>query len=145
VADIVELMRAWLEVFAEGDFEAFPGTVSPDFVLRLPFAPPGVPTEIRGRETVREALRASSTRRSKLVFEDVAILRTEDPELVMTTARAEAKMASGKVYRNSYVMLTRIRDGMVLQHVEYLDPLAVMEAFEDSPSGPGISSSRGRD
>ena len=132
MTDIVELMRAWLDVFAEGEFEDFPGTVSPDFVLRLPFAPPGVPTEIRGRETVREALRASSTRRSKLVFEDIAILRTEDPELVVTTAKAEAKMTNGRIYRNSYVMLTRIRDGMVLQHVEYLNPLAVMESFSSS-------------
>jgi ketosteroid isomerase-like protein len=130
VTDIVELMRVWLEVFAEGDFESFPGEVSPDFVLQLPFAPPGVPTEIRGREAVRETLRASSTRRSKLVFEDVVILRTEDPELVVTTARAEAKLSSGGIYRNRYVMLTRIRDRMVLQHVEYLNPLAVMESFE---------------
>ena len=132
MTDIVELMRAWLEVFGEGDFENFPGAVSPDFVLKLPFAPPGVPTEIRGREAVREALRASSARRSKLVFEDVTILRTEDPELVVTTARGEARLASGRIYRNSYVMLTRIRDGMVLQHVEYLNPLAVMESFDHS-------------
>jgi hypothetical protein len=128
----VELMRAWLEVFAEGDFDAFPGEVSADFVLRLPFVPPGVTGEIRGREAVQQALRATGKRRSKLVFQDVEIRRTEDPELLVTTARAEARMASGRIYRNEYVMLTRIRDGMVLEHVEYLNPLAVMESFADA-------------
>jgi ketosteroid isomerase-like protein len=128
----VELMRAWLEVFAEGEFDAFPGEVSPDFVLRLPFVPPGVASEIRGREAVQKALRETGKRRSRLVFQDVVVRRTEDPELLVTTARAEATMASGRVYRNEYIMLTRIRDGMVLEHVEYLNPLAVMESFADT-------------
>lgn len=129
MTDVVELVRAWLEVFAEGDFDAFPGSVSPDFVLRLPFVPPGVASEIRGREPAQQALRASGTRRSKLVFEDVSILRTEDPELLVTTARAEAKLTNGRIYRNEYIMLTRIRSGTILEHVEYLNPLALMEPF----------------
>ena len=37
-------------------------------------------------------------------------------------------MNSGKPYRNQYVILTRIRDGVVLEHVEYINPLAVMAA-----------------
>jgi len=129
MTDIVELARAWIEVFGEGDFDAFPGKVSEDFVLRLPFVPAGVPSEFKGREVARAALAGSAKGRSKLVFSNVRILRTEDPELVVTTADGEATMASGKPYRNSYVILTRIRDGMVLEHTEYLNPLAVMEAM----------------
>jgi len=129
MTDIVSLTRAWLETFAEGDFDAFSGEVSPDFVLRLPFLPAGIENEFRGRETARAVLRASAERRSKLVFEDVKILRTEDPELMVTTARAQATMDSGAIYRNEYIMLTRIRDGVVLEHIEYLNPLAVAESM----------------
>ena len=57
--------------------------------------------------------------------------RTDDPELFVTTGNGQATMNSGKIYRNSYVMFTRIRDGMVLEHIEYLNPLAVMEAMGD--------------
>jgi ketosteroid isomerase-like protein len=127
--DIVEFARAWLDCFGEGEFDAFPGKVAEDFVLRLPFVPAGVPSEFKGREAARAALAGSANGRSKLVFSNVRILRTEDPDLVVTTADAEATMASGKRYRNSYVMLTRIRDGLVLEHIEYLNPLAVMEAM----------------
>ena len=128
MTDIVELMRAWLDTFPEGEFDAFPGEISPDFVLRLPFVPPGVPTEVRGREAVRKLLADTSKTRSKLVMSDLNILRTEDPELLVATAKGEATMANSKIYRNSYVLFTRIRDGVVLEHTEYLNPLAVMEA-----------------
>jgi len=129
--DIIELGRAWLACFPEGDFDAFPGTVSPDFVMRLPFVPEGVPSEFRGRETARAALAGSAKNRSKLTFHDEKILRTEDPDLIVTTAKAEAQMANGRTYRNEYVMLTRIRDGVVLEHTEYLNPLAIMASMTD--------------
>lgn len=131
MSDMAELARAWLNTFAEGDFDAFPGEVSPDLTLRLPFLPAGMPGEFKGRETVRAVLAASAERRSKLEFEDVLILRTEDPELVLITAKAHALMDSGREYRNEYVMLTRIRDGVVLEHVEYLNPLAVMDSMAE--------------
>ncbi len=127
--DIVELTRSWLEVFPDGDFDAFPGAVAEDFLLRLPFMPAGAPTDYRGRELARSVLEGSASGRTRIVFSDVRILRTEDPELVMTTASGVATMHSGKPYKNEYIMLTRIRDGVVLEHIEYLNPLAVMEAM----------------
>lgn len=129
MTDIVELMRAWMDCFGEGDFDSFPGTVSPDFVLRLPFVPAGVPTEFRGREVARAALAGSAQGRSRLCFSNVRILRTEDPELVIATADGEATMAGGKPYRNSYCILTRFRGDEVVEHTEYLNPLAVMAAM----------------
>lgn len=129
MADIVELAEAWLKILPEGDFDAFPGEVSPDFVLRLPFVPAGVPTEFKGRAAAQAALQGSARGRSPLVFTDKVIRRTEDPEVVVTTARAEATMANGNVYRNEYVMLTRIRGSTVIEHVEYLNPLAIMAAM----------------
>lgn len=131
MTDIIELTRAWLKYFPEGDFDAFPGEISPDFVLYLPFVPPGVPQEIRGREKVRDLLTETAKGRSKLEFFDLNIMRTEDPELVVTTCNGKAVMANGNPYRNSYVLFTRIRDGVVLEHTEYLNPLAVMEAAKE--------------
>ena len=129
ITDIVELARKWLEVLPEGEFDRLPGQIAEDFVLRLPYAPPGVPTEFRGRNFARQALSTSAKGRSRLVFDNVVLLRTEDPELLVVTANGGATMASGKLYRNSYVIFVRIRDGQVIEHIEYLNPLKVMEAF----------------
>lgn len=126
--DLIDLMSEWLAVLPEGNFSAFSGEVSPDFILRLPFVPDGVPGEFKGREVAQAVLQSSATGRSPLVFIDKVIRRTEDPELALTTAKAEAVMANGKPYRNEYIMLTRIRDGVVLEHVEYLNPLAIIAA-----------------
>ena len=41
-------------------------------------------------------------------------------------------MNNGRIYRNEYIMLTRIRGETVLEHIEYLNPLAVMESMADS-------------
>ena len=130
MTDPVELLKQFLDNFAEGEWGNFPGEISPDFVLYLPFVPAGIPTEIKGREIVRQTLQETAKSRSKLTFFDKVILRTEDPELFVTRAKGEAQMANGNMYRNSYVMFTRIRDGMVLEHTEYLNPLALIEASQ---------------
>lgn len=131
ITDIVALARKWLDVLPEGEFDQLPGQIAPELVLRLPYAPPGVPTEFRGRDVVQQAMSASATRRSRLKLDNVVLLRTEDPELLVATATGGAVMNSGKVYRNSYVIFVRIRDGRVIEHTEYLDPLRVMEAWGD--------------
>jgi len=128
MTDIVELEAAFLNHFAEAEFEQFPGAIAEDFVLYLPYVPPGVPNEIRGREKVREVLEQTVKGRSRINFTNVRIMRTEDPELVVATANGEAKMANGNIYRNSCVFFTRIRDGVVLEHTEYLNPLQVIAA-----------------
>ena len=129
MSDDFALVKEWLEILPEGRFDQFPGKISDDFVLRLPFPPPGVPGEFTGRETAQAALQGAAKGRGPLKFFDVVTLRTEDPHLFVTTCRGEALMNSGKVYRNTYAIFTRIRDGVVYEHVEFLNPLAVMEAM----------------
>jgi len=130
MSDSLELVRQWLEIMPEGAFDRLEGRIAPDFVLRLPFAPPGVPQEFVGREVAQQALSGSAKSRSPLVFEALELLATEDPELFVATANGEATMASGKIYRNSYVIFVRIRGGMVTEHVEYMNPLNIIAAYE---------------
>jgi len=129
MSDDLTLLHEWLEVLPEGRFDDFSGEIAEDFVLRLPFVPPGIPTEFAGRETVRQALQSTAATRSPLTFEDVVIRRTDEDGLYVVTARGGATMNTGKVYRNQYVLLVRLKDGVVLEHTEYLNPLAVMEAM----------------
>ena len=131
ITDVIALARKWLEILPEGRFDQLPGQIAADFVLHLPFAPPGVPSEFRGREVAQQALSTSAKGRSALVLDNLVLLRTEDPELLVATADGMATMNSGKVYRNSYVIFVRIRGGQVIEHIEYLNPLKVMEAFAE--------------
>lgn len=126
MADALDLLREFLDILPEGRFDEFSGQIAEDFALRLPYPPPGVPGEFLGREVVRERLQSTAKGRSPIVFSDLVLRRTDNPELFVTTGKGQATMNNGKDYRNSYVMFTRIKDGVVLEHIEYLNPLAVM-------------------
>jgi ketosteroid isomerase-like protein len=128
-ADLNSLVRDWLDIVAAGPAEAWSGRVSEELVIRLPFAPPGVAGELRGKAAAIAALTPMWEGLARFDWRDVVIRQTDDPELLVTTARSEALLRNGKVYANSYVILTRIRDGQVAEHVEYFNPLPVIEAF----------------
>ena len=126
---MIKLIREWLDVVSSGPAEAWPAYAADDVVIRLPFAPPGVANELRGRAYAVEALSGLWKAKKSFVWCDVVIRGTDDPELFVTTARSEAVLVSGRHYANSYVILTRLREGKVAEHVEYFNPLPVIEVF----------------
>lgn len=129
MADITWLMRDWLDAVAQGPAEAWPALAAEDVVIRLPFAPPGVPDELRGRAQAIAQMTPVWQAKARFDWRDVVILRTEDPDLLVTTARSDVVLLSGQAYANSYVILARFRDGRVVEHVEYFNPLPVIQAF----------------
>jgi ketosteroid isomerase-like protein len=135
MSDLIRLMREWLDVLAMGPAEVFAGRVAEGVVLRLPFAPPGVEAEHRSAAEAIAAMEPVWAGKIRFDWHEVEIRRTEDPELLVTTARSDVLLKSGRPYANSYVMLTRFRDGRVVEHVEYFNPLAVLAAFGPETGG----------
>jgi len=120
-------MWDWLDMVAMGPAEAWVGKVADDVVIRLPYAPPGVHAELRGFEHAREVLGAHWKTKRSFEWRDVTIRATDDPGLLVTTARSEAVLQTGALYANTYIMLTRFRDGKVVDHTEYFNPLPIIE------------------
>ena len=120
------LIREWLDLTAMGPGEGWEDKASPDVVMRLPYAPPGVLAEMRGLDQVRETLSHHWGTKQSFAWRDVAIRATEDPELFVTTARSEVLLASGDPYANAYVIFTRVRGGRIVEHVEYFNPLPIV-------------------
>lgn len=125
--DVTVLMRDWLQMVAMGPAEAWNDKVAEDVLIRLPYAPPGVEKELRGFATARDTLAHHWKTKQSFLWRDVVIRKTQDPELLVTTARSEVVLASGQPYENDYVMLTRFRDGKVIEHVEYFNPLPIID------------------
>jgi len=131
MTELERQIREWLDIAAMGPADAWLGKVADDVVIRLPYAPPGVEPELRGFEHARETLGHHWKTKKSFTWHDVVIRRTEDPELVVTTARSEALLVSGQRYANTYIMLTRIRNGKIVEHVEYFNPLPVLEMIKN--------------
>jgi len=132
---MTQLIREWLDLVSSGPAEKWPGYANEDVVIRLPFAPPGVASELRGRSRAIEALSGLWKAKKSFAWHDVVIRGTDDPQLFLTTARSEAVLVSGQRYANSYVILTRLEGGKVAEHVEYFNPLPVIEVFGRAGNG----------
>jgi ketosteroid isomerase-like protein len=122
--EVAELVRRMVA----GEGVVFADLFAVDGVLRFPFAPPGMPREIQGREAIRESRRAEAGRRSLLAMDGVDLLvrETEDPEVVVTEIEHYGHShALDGPYRFRALGVIRVRDGEIVSYDDYMDPIAM--------------------
>lgn len=118
-------IREFLDLTTTGPLDLWSQRVAPDVVFRFPYAPPGIDAELHGYDQATEAFRQVWDSFERFAWRDVVTHKIEGQELYVTTARSEALRTSGQKYGNNYIMLTRLRDGLVTEHIEYFNPGAV--------------------
>ena len=110
-----------------GEGVDFAGLFAVDGVLAYPFALPGQPAELRGREAIRSYFAGLSRGRDLLDMEGVeAVVRqTDDPEVVVTEITHHGfSKAAGEPYRHTALGVIRVRDGEIVQYDDYMNPIA---------------------
>jgi hypothetical protein len=111
-----------------GERVSFADLFAPDGVLAYPFAPPGQPRELRGRDAIRGYFAARAGARSLLEMEgvDAVVRETDDPEVVVTEITHHGRSrATGGPYRFTALGVIRVRDGEIVQYDDYMDPIAM--------------------
>ena len=121
--EIAELVRRMVA----GEPVVFADLFAQDGVLTYPFAPPGWPAELTGREAIRAHF--SGVERSRELFEIeevLAIVReTDDPEVVVTEITHHGwSRAADAPYRFTALGVIRVRDGEIVKYDDYMDPIA---------------------
>jgi ketosteroid isomerase-like protein len=122
--EVAELVRQMVA----GEGVVFADLFAEDGVLRFPFAPPGMPREIRGREAIRAARTSEAGRRSLLVMDAVELVvrETDDPEVVVTEIEHHGHShALDGPYRFRALAVVRVRDGEIVSYDDYMDPIAM--------------------
>lgn len=122
--DVVEDVRRMVA----GEAVVFGDLFAADGVLRYPFAPPGMPRELEGRDTIREYHGAASDRRSLLEIEgvDMIVRDTDDPEVVVVEIEHHGHShGTGGPYRFRALGIVRVRDGEIVEYDDYMDPIAM--------------------
>ena len=97
-------------------------------VLTYPFAPPGRPPELRGRDAIREYFGAMGQQRQVFIMEGVeAVVReTDDPEVVVTEITHHGwSRVTNAPYRFTALGVIRVRDGEIVRYDDYMDPIAL--------------------
>jgi ketosteroid isomerase-like protein len=111
-----------------GEGVVFGDLFAVDGVLRYPFAPPGTPRELKGRDTIRDHHRVAAARRSLLEVEgvDMIVRDTDDPEVVVVEIEHHGySHGSGGPYRFRALGVVRVRDGEIAEYDDYMDPIAM--------------------
>jgi ketosteroid isomerase-like protein len=121
--EVVEQVRRMVA----GEGVAFADLFAIDGVLRYPFAVPGMPRELRGRDAIRAYHGAASEQRGMLEIEgvDVVVRETDDPEVVVAEIEHHGHShGTGGPYRFRALGVIRVRDGEIVSYDDYMDPIA---------------------
>ncbi len=121
--EVVEQVRRMVA----GEGVVFADLFAQDGVLEYPFAMPGQPRELHGREAIRSYFAAAPASRELFEMDGVeALVRdTDDPEVVVTEIEHHGRSAvTGQPYRFRALGVIRIRDGEIVSYRDYMDPLA---------------------
>ena len=115
-----------------GEGGAFADLFAEDGVLTYPFPAPGQPSELRGREAIREYHDAASERRQLIEMAglDVLVRETDDPEVVVAQIEHHGtSRVTGEPYRVRALGVIRVRNGEIVSYDDYMDPLAIARIF----------------
>lgn len=111
-----------------GEGVEFADLFAEDGVLTYPFAFPGQPAELHGRDAIRAYFADRSRARDLFVMEGVeALIReTDDPEVVVTEISHHGwSKATNAPYRNLALGVIRVRDGQIVRYDDYMNPIAL--------------------
>ena len=112
-ADVLARRRRLL---LSGDTDGYADLFAPDGVIESPFAPPGAPSRLAGREAIREysrRLMASPVRLED--YEVVELYQTQDPEVVIVELRTKGTLTTtGRSFAATSIQILRIREGQIV-------------------------------
>jgi ketosteroid isomerase-like protein len=111
-----------------GEGVVFADLFAAEGVLAYPFAPPGQPRELRGRDAIRAYFAAIGQSRALFTMAgvDAVSWQTDDPEVVVTQITHHGtSQVTGAPYEFTALGVIRVRDGMIVRYEDYMDPIAL--------------------
>ncbi|MEW9546800.1 nuclear transport factor 2 family protein [Nonomuraea sp. NPDC050783] len=99
-----------------------------DAVIEIPFAPEGWPDHFVGREEHRARFQRSAAVVRHERIEDVTIHETADPDVVILEfVMHSVLLDTSRPVERSFIMVVRVRDGLIAHSRDYSDPVATAE------------------
>lgn len=123
-AEAFELVRRTSE---RRDVEGFVALLSEDVVLEWPFARPGWPARVQGRERVRELLTgmAAAVKGRDSAFRDVVVHQSTDPDVAIVECVHDVTVvATGETTSSPVVAVIRVRDDKIVHYRDYIQATA---------------------
>lgn len=113
-----------------GEPVVFADLFAADGVIAYPFAAPGHPAELVGREAIRAYFARMADARKLFDLEGIeaTFRQTDDPEVVVTEITHHGRSrVTGAPYRLTAIGVIRVRDGEIVRYDDYMNPVALAE------------------
>jgi len=128
MSDTADLFRAGLERFGDGDLDGYLELLSDEVEVEFPFAPPGRPERLRGRENLRRYLEPLLARVAYDSITSLVVYETDVAGTIVAEMTASLRLLeSDRTYSRRYVAIVRAADGRVVSYREYWNPLALSD------------------
>jgi ketosteroid isomerase-like protein len=125
-----ELIEHALDLLLKHDMAGFAGLWAEDGVLEFPFAAPGYPPRVEGRDAIREYLRDYPNLLDIREVTAKTVHETADPGVVVVEMTvAGVVVATQKPYELSYIAVITFDGGEIRRYRDYWSPLAAAEVL----------------
>ena len=103
-----------------------------DVVFEFPFAPPGRPTRVAGRQALTKYLKALSRQVHVEGVSNLEVHETAKPNVAIIEMTVTGTVtATGEPMEQSYICVLTSRDGLIAHYRDYWNPLRSPEWREE--------------
>jgi ketosteroid isomerase-like protein len=128
----VDLYRHSLRLLLDKDIRAWVDLWAEDGLMEFPFAPPGWPQRLEGKEAVADYMRHYPDHIDLHDFPDLRIHRTTDPQTIVVEMRGVGRLVETDTpFDMTYIAVVTVRDGRITSYRDYWNPLAVQAPGTD--------------
>jgi ketosteroid isomerase-like protein len=121
-------VEAFLDAIVRKDVDAIVDIHTEDAILEFPFAPPGFPPRVEGRDAIRVFEAPISESVASSSFHDLTVRPLAEPDMAVAEYRGEVTLTNGRNYDNTYCLVVQFRDGLMHHVREYFNPLVIQSA-----------------
>lgn len=126
---ITDLFRGALGDRVDPAARNFVEMMSEDFVMEFPYARPGMPTRVEGREAVLKHLMKVGQEVSVDSASNLVVHETKDPEVVILEFDGHGcSVRTGEPYEQRYISVIRARGGKIVHFKDYWNPIQGLKA-----------------
>ncbi|WP_024875106.1 nuclear transport factor 2 family protein [Saccharomonospora piscinae] len=113
---------------AQLDASAIVALCPDDVVFEFPFAPPGRPARVEGKEAIGDYLESISGHLRIDDVRELEIRETVKPDVAIIEITVAGTMTTtGEPCERSYVIVLTVRDGLLARYRDYWNPLQSAE------------------
>ena len=115
-------LEQFFTLFNEGRMDEWLTLLHPQIRASAPLSPAGSATEFNGIKAVEERFCEARAQMTELEFYDIDISPLQEPDRHVVECRSRGEFRGGIKYRNTYCMLFRFDQKLIVEWVQYFDP-----------------------